>query len=406
MNRLLDVIIDKKTWPKRGKPAFPASFRAGASQDNLNIPAMLWMIGYLTTPTSSTGVSLSEFWAWVRYFAALTGDDDIRLTSSFADLDAHQKTILSDDFGMGVPMLWLSEKLSLVHIVDGRYFLQKFSASTGATQLRTSKRGPNKTPDFVARDSKGNWHVIECKGTQSGDEYRDQQLGKKGPPATGGVAQKNSIIFPARHTGQRLACGLRIGIEDQMGSQLKIVDPEPEDPIEISTKQLPFAFDSATRGVMSKYLRMAGLEISAEAMASPLGYRPDAVYRKGRTAERERQEMVSERDDRAKEELRNSNKYISIMSRQFRGQERIFDLPREIYVDSKKINRIIVRQGINADFIGELSRRPTFDELIQEEKPELSELIGRSIVESDVLSSQIKIGDIFKAELILEHHRR
>ncbi|WCG81460.1 hypothetical protein [Pectobacterium sp. A5351] len=405
MNRFLDVLIDKKTWPKRGMPAFPASFLAGKSQDSLNIPAMLWMIGYLTTPTSSTGVSLSEFWAWVRYFSALTGDDDIRLTRSFSDLDAHQKTILSDDFGMGVPMLWLSEKLSLVHIVDGRYFLKKFAATTGATQIRTSKRGPNKTPDFVARDSNGNWHVIECKGTQSGDEYRDQQLGNKGPPATGGVAQKNSIIFPARHTGQRLACGLRIGIEGQMGSQLKIVDPEPEDPIEISTKQLPFAFDSATRGVMSKYLRMAGLEISAEAIASPLGDRPDSVHYKSRTAERERQEMVNERDNRAKEELRN-NKYISIMNRQFRGQERIFDLPREISVGSEKINRIIVKQGINPDFLGELSRRPTFDELIQEENPDLSELVGRSIVVSDALSSKIKVGDIFEAELILEKSRK
>ncbi|MCA6968915.1 hypothetical protein [Pectobacterium carotovorum] len=405
MNRLLDVIIDKTTWPKRGKPAFPANFRAGASQDNLNIPAMLWMIGYLTTPTSSTGVSLSEFWAWVRYFAALTEDDDIRLTRGFSDLDAHQKTILSDDFGMGVPMLWLSEKLSLVHIVDGRYFLQKFAATAGATQLRTSKRGPNKTPDFVARDSNGNWHVIECKGTQSGDEYRDQQLGTKGPPATGGVAQKNSIIFPSHHTGQRLACGLRIGITGKTGSQLKIVDPEPENPIEISTKKLPFAFDAATRGAMSKYLRMAGLEISAEAMASPLGYRPDSVHYKSRTAERERKEMVNERDDRAKKELTDIIDNYT-MDGLFRGQERIFDLPREIFVDSEKINRIIVRQGINVDFLGELLRRPTFDELIQEEKPELSGLIGRSIVESDALSSQIKIGDIFKAELILKHHRR
>ncbi|MCL0329239.1 hypothetical protein M2T10_26750, partial [Escherichia coli] len=71
------------------------------------------------------------------------------MTRSYADLDAHQKTILSDDFGMGVPMVWLMKNLPLVDIVDGRYFLQRYGASHGAYQHRTAKRGPNKTPDFV-----------------------------------------------------------------------------------------------------------------------------------------------------------------------------------------------------------------------------------------------------------------
>lgn len=44
------------------------------------------------------------------------------MTRSYADLDAHQKTILSDDFGMGVPIVWLIKHLPLVEIVDGRYF--------------------------------------------------------------------------------------------------------------------------------------------------------------------------------------------------------------------------------------------------------------------------------------------
>lgn len=38
---------------------------------------MLLMIGYLTTPVASTGVSLSEFWAWVRYLAALSSQLDM-----------------------------------------------------------------------------------------------------------------------------------------------------------------------------------------------------------------------------------------------------------------------------------------------------------------------------------------
>ena len=231
MQRDLKVSIDKSTWPGTGiQPSFPATFHDGLSTYALNIPAMLLMIGYLTTPTSSTGVSLSEFWAWVRYLASIGRQSDLSLTQSFGELDAHQKTILSDDFGMGVPILWLCEKLSFVQIVDGRYFMQRIASSLGATQARTAKRGPNKTPDFVAQDVSGMWHVIECKGTQSGSEYSLKQLGVKGPPATGGVAQKCSIQFPPGYTGQRLVCGLSIDVDGGSGSVLKIIDPKGTEP--------------------------------------------------------------------------------------------------------------------------------------------------------------------------------
>ncbi|MBI6201441.1 hypothetical protein [Providencia rettgeri] len=133
------------------------------------------------------------------------------MTKSCADLDAHQKTILSDDLGMGVPMVCLMKNLPLVDIVDGRYFLQRYSASHGAYQHRTEKRGPNKTPDFVVYG-----HDRKCKGTQSGEAFRDNQIDS-------GISQKLSIKFPPGHTGQRLVSGLSIDIEDGNPSHLKIL---------------------------------------------------------------------------------------------------------------------------------------------------------------------------------------
>jgi hypothetical protein len=218
----------------------------GRSRLTLSVPAILLEIGYLTTPTSSTGVSLSEFWARVRYLAAVTVDDDLRLTSAFANLDAHQKTILSDDFGMGVPMLWLTEALDLRQPCDGRYFLERFGAQVGATMRRTAKRGPNKSPDFVARDRLGIWHVIECKGTQSGPAYQPAQVDSPGPPPTGGIAQKLSVQFPSSYSGQRLVCALNLAVEgDSDRTQLTIVDPEPEDPLIIDPQQIIYAEDAA-----------------------------------------------------------------------------------------------------------------------------------------------------------------
>jgi len=63
-------------------------------------------------------------WAFVRYFFAVTNDNDLRLTPDFQSIDAHQKTILSDDFGMGFTMHWLAQRLNLIAACDGRYFIE------------------------------------------------------------------------------------------------------------------------------------------------------------------------------------------------------------------------------------------------------------------------------------------
>ena len=199
MNRSLIVSIDQDTWPRvPNLPLFPPSFHNGSLTFDVNFLGVLLLTGFLTTPPHSPGVSLSEYWAWVRYLHAVTPDSDLRVTSEFASLDAHQKMILSDDFGIGISMYWLAQQLQLVGACDGRYFIERVAASQGATSVKTAKRGPNKSPDYVARDISGAWHVIECKGTQGSLAYRDRQL-------YCAVSQKMTIDFPAGNGGQRLA---------------------------------------------------------------------------------------------------------------------------------------------------------------------------------------------------------
>lgn len=406
MKRTLSVDVRGETWPAKGKPpVFPPSFHRGRQSYDLNVPGMLLLLGFLTTPTSSTGVSLSEFWAWVRYLAAVTSDSDVRLTRSFADLDAHQKTILSDDFGMGVPMLWLQDRLSLDRICDGRYFMQRFAADVGATTHRTAKRGPNKTPDFVARDTSGVWHVIECKGTQSGHEYSKNQLGDPWPLATGGVAQKRSIIFPRGHVGQRLVCGLSIGVQDgKFPSLLTIIDPEPEEPLMITARQMHAADDAATRGVVSKALRLAGYETTAEATASPLGRYPYSVRQQAGRVEDARQSGIDERDSRAREELDAAVRGPRIFADDagYRGRERAFELPRPLLIDGEPIHRVIIRQGINTEVLKRLRDRPTTDEPLAQADDDWTEAVGRNIVKGDERTASLAIGSLFKSEMILD----
>lgn len=403
MQRDLKVIIDKSTWPGVGKqPSFPKTFKNGESAYALNIPAMLLMIGYLTTPTSSTGVSLSEFWAWVRYLAAIAEQSDLSLTQSFWELDAHQKTILSDDFGMGVPILWLCEKLSLVQIVDGRYFMQRIASSLGASQARTAKRGPNKTPDFVAQDASGRWHVIECKGTQSGSEYSLKQLGVKGPPPKGGVAQKCSILFPPGHTGQRLVCGLSIDVEGGAGSVLKIIDPKAKEPFVLGADQMRLAQDAANRGVMAKALRMAGLEVTAEAVASPFGRRPEDKPARTSKEEDARRKMTEERDRKSRDEIRGVISRGQAFNGNFRGRETVVELPREVLVDGQSIRKVVVRQAVNREALEELEQNPSVEVLAnQENTVKWTRLKGESVVEGRDRTAMMHIGRVFRLDVVL-----
>ena len=214
----------------------------------------------------------------------------------------------------------------------------------GATQQRTVKRGPNKTPDFVARDGTGVWHVIECKGTQSGSGYSARQLREAGPPPTRGIAQKRSIVFPAGYTGQRLVSGLQIGVPNGQPSCLTIIDPVSEDPFRVNEADMALAEDAATRCVMSKALRQSGYEVAAEAMASP---RDDVFFAQRRSSEAFSDDAAEtdRRDERAREELGSRERTVQF-AEDYVGRERHFMLPRPVIVDGNPAYREILRQGL------------------------------------------------------------
>lgn len=345
MQRTLSIKIDKSTWPKKPKlPAFPSEFVAGTTSYDFNIASMLLTIGYLTTPSHAAGVSLSEFWAWVRYLNAISDTPDLRLAKPFSELDAHQKTILSDDFGMGVPMSWLMDTLDLGLIADGRYFVDRVAATMGATTQKQAKRGPQKTPDFVARDGSGVWHVIECKGTQSGNDYRDRQLGGYNPQ-TGAVSQKNTIKFPAGHTGQRLACGLSIAVEGSSdASSLRIIDPPGLDEFVISQADLDLADDAIVRAIGSRALRLAGFPVTSTMMSAPDGPTPHSHALRGKR-ETTRQDFIASKVAKTDVELerRTSFGQFTANSENFRGRMMKIDLPSPIWIDGRLIRSVRIR---------------------------------------------------------------
>jgi hypothetical protein len=403
MIRTLGVYVDRGTWPAPpALPRFPASFPRTPHNADVNILGMLLTIGFLTTPSYGTGVTLSEYWAWVRYLHAVADDGDLRLTSAFAGLDPHQKTILSDDFGMGVPMYWLAQRMNLHAVCDGKYFIDRVAASVGAVAVKTAKRGPNKSPDFVAQDANGTWHVIECKGTQSGGGYRATQLGAAGPPPSGAVAQKRSIIFPPAHTGQRLATGLFIGVEHRNSSSLRIIDPPGEKNFEVTTEQIVFAKDAVERAAVARALRLAGFEATASAMASPSGRNPASRSTSG-FAERRRRELVQEKSRLALEELqdRSQRRRFTAGGETFRGRSIKLDFPVPVWVNDRPYRAITLQQGVRASVLTELVGRPLIEEPLPEANTPWRETLGQVDVRGDGASAELNLGGLFHTEIEL-----
>jgi len=162
--------------------------------------AMTILVGLLTAPPRYTGLSLSNFWAHLRYMPAIsTSHPELRLRKLWADVDSHQKTIMSDDFGMSAPALYMIEHLEIEKLVDTRWF----AANISPTILRKipKKKGPSKAADFVCTDRHGNYHLLECKGTQASVSALKGAIAK-------GIGQKGVPSSAASFFSSRMVGGL------------------------------------------------------------------------------------------------------------------------------------------------------------------------------------------------------
>jgi hypothetical protein len=222
---LLEVKVDSASWAMTKPPrACPPEILALVSGGRLtSIDAVLLWIAYCTRPPESSGFSLSDLWAWLRYRPALEDGPVLRLCRPWTAIDSHQKTILSDDFGMGFAVEMLVNSLQIQDIADTHYVLDV--AGNSVFKLgETGKRGPKKSPDFLMTHVDHSVSVLECKGTQTSRKALAKALGD-GVKQKQNISQKNGKLF--KHT---LVAGLFVPqSENRTAALLEIRDPEPED---------------------------------------------------------------------------------------------------------------------------------------------------------------------------------
>ena len=397
MQRRIQVTIDQSTWPPSpGPPLFPRHFRSGTY--DVDIPTLLLTIGYLTTPIHTPGVSLSSFWAFVRYLHAVSDEGDLRLTPAFFELDSHQKAILSDDFGIGVPIRWLLDHLQIASIVEGRYFIQRMAATVGAHAAAPARRGPAKSPDFVVRDTAGIWHVIECKGTQSGSAYRNRQLGDPGNAVHGAVAQKRTITFPRSHAGQRLACGLVLAVHgSDSSSSLKIIDPDEKPILDVHEDNMALAMDTLGRGTAARALRLAGFDAASVALASLPGGKFDSRVTEEQFVDVHR-EGVTAATNRAIDELRDEEgrSSFTIAERGYRGRQALLDLLTPLELEGHTVRSVRLRYGVDANFLQELAPMWLREQVLLGEYVNVWDSMK---LEFEGLTARMNVGSLFVADI-------
>lgn len=255
LNRNLNFSVDASTFAK-GIPAGLGP--TGTTQ--LDVRNAFTQIALRKAPPISHGFQINETWAHLRYAQSLGPGPGLRLREEWSALDSHEKTILSDDWGVGFAFAVLSSRLKIRFATSTTYWMQQ---NKTASLKKRPKRGVGKTPDFVIEDTSGRFHVLECKGSQSSMQHLLSAMHT-------GRAQKQNLRFPKSYKeGLRLVAGLFVPqFESKEQATLHVIDPPPPDSPTISESPDDLR-EIIARGELASCLCAGGEPSLANIIAAP-----------------------------------------------------------------------------------------------------------------------------------------
>jgi hypothetical protein len=390
--KTIQVDVDSRTWPTPDD--VPLSLRRSSGTTPVDLGQAFHMLGTLTMPSSLSPASPTLFWAWLRYYLAPTTSADLRITMDFADLDPHQKGILSDDFGVAIATQWLVDQFGGVRkIVDGRRFALQFERLLRRKSRSKAKVGTSKLPDFVLQDLGGKWHVLECKGTQSSRDYQRKSLKVA-------IAQKRAIQLVGSLKGEQLAAALYIANEEeQVRTHLKVIDPEDTPLIRLTENQAEEIEANAYRLTVARALGTIGLNEIATELSLPPHIsaesellRPSEMLR----VRSSREARLARASEQARERRLTS---FTHGDRRYEGREVLFELPPTAV--SLPFRNVLIRQGVAPDVIEEVAAADALadDRMDQRLRP-YAETDARIILDSDGNHMALSYGDVLFSEMI------
>jgi hypothetical protein len=181
---------------------------------NLRPVDLLRKIGQLTTPSSLNMAQFSASWATRRYFWAIQpGAGDFRLSQDARQLDFHQKTLLSDEFGIG-----------MAGVVMERYFLtdgfSDVSAALADPTFGLQHQG-DPEPDYIMWNrAAGQYYVVECKGCQTNRSTALDQIRRA-------MEQLPTVSF--RDTNRTMVSLVLATLLDKTSTTVIVLDPSDDE---------------------------------------------------------------------------------------------------------------------------------------------------------------------------------
>jgi len=351
LTKQLDLNIDQQSWGRRVVPAWA---KVPNPTTTIDVFRAMLMLGSLTTPNALSQASPERYWACIRYFTACAADRRLKINRSFLELDPHQKGILSDDFGVAISTYWLQQQLGGTRsIVDGRRFAINMGIRTTKGAQRLAKVGHRKCPDFVLEDSHGRFHVLECKGTQSGPAALARAMHM-------GHAQKLGIKVDRAYRGERLVIGLCLaGDGSKFPSELVVQDP-PSTPITAIGKRDAQKADEIMRRLsMARALNLTGFPDTAFELAWPQDLRPDSPELEFLSGAERKAISIGRapRQARVKRELESE---IRTQRRRpetdYLTQEVRFDLPALQLDNGDVVTSVVMRRGLSRELLENFER--------------------------------------------------
>lgn len=260
LEKRVGIEVIASTWSS-GTPPAVLTAAVQASPIAIDVTCALLFTALWTRPPVRYGFSLSDCWAWLRYFPAIAATPDLRLCDAWKTIDPHHKTVLSGDLGVGFTTWFLNRTLGFVRYSDTLWVVN--TLSPGAFQLAPSaRRGPRKSPDYIAEDGNGDFSVLECKGTQNSRDGLADALDR-------GAAQKANLqAIGSTQLRHSLVAGLFIPQFDSADSAVIVIaDPTWDDLREhLSRFSTALIARAVSQVAYAKELAMLELSNAANAM--------------------------------------------------------------------------------------------------------------------------------------------
>src|SRR3989442_828051 len=182
---------------------------------------LLHKIGFLTTPNGVNMARLSASWATRRNFwaigAPVAQEPNLRLSDDARRMDFHQKTLLSDEFGIGMAGLLMENSFGASSFVDISIALNDPAAYQGIQQDGDAQ------PDYLmwGNEPDSPYYVVECKGTQTSRAMSHYQMRR-------GLEQVPSVVLGM---GPRQVVTLVVATCLLNNStEVLVLDPPPDKP--------------------------------------------------------------------------------------------------------------------------------------------------------------------------------